>query len=42
MISDNETFNVLLDTLRRFVRERLIPAEQQLVIARHMIRNAGH
>lgn len=31
MIRDPETFNILLDTLRRFVRERLIPAEQQLV-----------
>lgn len=31
MIRDTETFNILLDTLRRFVRERLIPAEQQLV-----------
>ncbi|MEO7727555.1 MAG: acyl-CoA dehydrogenase family protein [Burkholderiales bacterium] len=31
MIRDAETFNILLDTLRRFVRERLIPAEQQLV-----------
>ena len=31
MIRDPETFNILLDTLRRFVRERLSPAEQQLV-----------
>lgn len=31
MIRDPETFNILLDTLRRFVRERLIPAEEQLV-----------
>ena len=31
MIRDAETFNILLDALRRFVRERLIPAEQQLV-----------
>ena len=31
MIRDPETFNVLLDAIRRFVRERLIPAEQQLV-----------
>ena len=31
MIRDPETFNILLETLRRFVRERLIPAEQQLV-----------
>src|SRR3954465_10474591 len=31
MIRDPETFNVLIDTLRRFVRERLIPAEEQLV-----------
>jgi hypothetical protein len=25
MIRDPETFTILLDTLRRFVRERLIP-----------------
>ena len=31
MIRDPETFNILLDTLRRFVRDRLIPAEEQLV-----------
>jgi acyl-CoA dehydrogenase len=31
MIRDTETFNILLDVIRRFVRERLIPAEQQLV-----------
>jgi acyl-CoA dehydrogenase len=31
MIRDPETFNILLDTLRRFVRERLIPAEDGLV-----------
>ncbi len=31
MIRDPETFNILLDTLRRFVRERLIPAEDELV-----------
>jgi acyl-CoA dehydrogenase len=31
MIRDPETFNILLDAIRRFVRERLIPAEQQLV-----------
>jgi acyl-CoA dehydrogenase len=31
MIRDPETFNILLDTLRRFVRERLIPAEEELV-----------
>jgi acyl-CoA dehydrogenase len=31
MIRDTETFNILIDTLRRFVRERLIPAEQRLV-----------
>ena len=31
MIRDPETFNILLDTLRRFVRERLIPAENELV-----------
>ena len=30
MIRDPETFNILLDTIRRFVRERLIPAEQQV------------
>jgi acyl-CoA dehydrogenase len=30
MIRDAETFNVLLDTVRRFVRERLIPAEQEV------------
>jgi len=31
MIRDPETFNILLDTLRRFVSDRLIPAEEQLV-----------
>ena len=31
MIRDPETFNILLDSLRRFVRERLIPSEQRLV-----------
>jgi acyl-CoA dehydrogenase len=31
MIRDPETFNILLDAIRRFVRERLMPAEQQLV-----------
>src|SRR5258705_3044289 len=31
MIRDTETFNILLDTLRRFVRDRLIPAEDELV-----------
>ena len=31
MIRDPETFTILLDTLRRFVRERLIPAENELV-----------
>lgn len=31
MIRDAETFSILLDAIRRFVRERLIPAEQQLV-----------
>jgi len=31
MIRDPETFNILLDTLRRFVHDRLIPAEEQLV-----------
>ena len=31
MIRDPETFALLLDAIRRFVRERLIPAEQQLV-----------
>ena len=30
MIRDTETFAILLDTVRRFVRERLIPAEQAL------------
>jgi acyl-CoA dehydrogenase len=30
MIRDPETFNILLDAIRRFVRERLIPAEQQV------------
>src|SRR6185369_7779535 len=30
MIRDPETFTILLDTLRRFVRERLIPAEREL------------
>ena len=27
MIRDPETLNALLDTVRRFVRERLVPAE---------------
>ncbi|MDP2239313.1 MAG: acyl-CoA dehydrogenase family protein [Burkholderiales bacterium] len=31
MIRDPESFNILLDTIARFVRERLIPAEQQVV-----------
>ena len=31
MIRDPETFNVLLDTIARFVRERLIPREQEVV-----------
>ena len=31
MIRDPETFSILLDAIRRFVRERLIPAEQELV-----------
>ncbi len=31
MIRDHETFNILLDSLRRFVRERLRPAEEQVV-----------
>jgi acyl-CoA dehydrogenase len=31
MIRDPETFTILLDAIRRFVRERLIPAEQELV-----------
>jgi acyl-CoA dehydrogenase len=31
MIRDPETFPILLDAIRRFVRERLIPAEQELV-----------
>jgi acyl-CoA dehydrogenase len=30
MIRDPDTFALLLDAIRRFVRERLIPAEQQL------------
>ncbi len=30
MIRDPDTFSLLLDAIRRFVRERLIPAEQQL------------
>ena len=73
MIRDPATFGLLLDAIRRFVRERLVPAErelvdsdeipaaierfyrdvrlfrlyegtsqiQQLVIARHLIRNAA-
>ena len=28
MIRDQETLNILLDTVRRFVRERCVPAEQ--------------
>lgn len=31
MIRDPETFNILLDSLRRFVRERLVPAEDEVV-----------
>lgn len=31
MIRDQETFNILLDAIRRFVRERLVPAEQEVV-----------
>jgi acyl-CoA dehydrogenase len=31
LIRDQETLNVLLDTLRRFVRERLIPNEEAVV-----------
>ena len=31
MIRDPDTFALLLDAIRRFVRERLIPAEQQVV-----------
>ena len=31
MIRDADTFALLLDAIRRFVRDRLIPAEQQLV-----------
>jgi acyl-CoA dehydrogenase len=31
MIRDSESFNILLDTISRFVRERLIPAEQEVV-----------
>ena len=30
MIRDEETLNQLLDTLRRFVRERLVPSEQKV------------
>ena len=30
MIRDSETLNVLLDTVNRFVRERLVPAEAQV------------
>jgi len=30
MIRDPESFNILLDTIARFVRERLIPSEQQV------------
>jgi acyl-CoA dehydrogenase len=30
VIRDQETFNLLRDSVRRFVRERLIPAEQQV------------
>jgi len=30
MIRDPESFNILLDTIERFVRERLIPSEQQV------------
>ena len=30
MIRDPETFEALLDSVRRFVRERLVPAEQQV------------
>lgn len=28
MVRDQETLNLLLDTISRFVRERLIPAEE--------------
>mgnify|MGYP003344224752 FL=1 len=31
MIRDTETFNILIDTLHRFVHERLIPAEEEVV-----------
>ena len=31
MIRDQETLNLLLDTVTRFVRERLIPAEETLI-----------
>ena len=31
MIRDPETFNILIDTLHRFVHERLIPAEEEVV-----------
>ena len=30
MIRDPETLNALLDTVRRFVRERLVPAENEV------------
>ena len=30
MIRDPDTFNLLLDAIRRFVRERLVPAEREL------------
>jgi acyl-CoA dehydrogenase len=30
VIRDHATFNILLDSIRRFVRERLIPAERQV------------
>jgi acyl-CoA dehydrogenase len=33
LIRDRETFGILLDTIRRFVRERLIPAERQVADA---------
>jgi acyl-CoA dehydrogenase len=36
MIRDPETLNVLLDSLRRFVRERLIPAEQTVAETDHI------
>ena len=36
MIRDPETLNALLDSLRRFVRERLIPAENEVAETDHI------